>query len=165
MTNRFALLSASSLIFAGLLCLAQPLRAAQETSGKPAASVAAKSDAPKKEEFDPKTTTRVTLGSASGTPGDAVVVPIYVTPVETLVALTAEPGRTAPLESLTVPTNAPGVPICATSGPWLSRSEIRTGKSLLTCTGIESFFILLLYVIRSSLSRSICLASQGTWYQ
>jgi hypothetical protein len=85
MTNRFALQSVSSallLIFAGLLCLAPPLRAAQETSGKPAPSAAAKSDAPKKEEFDPKTTTRVTLGSSSGTPGDAVVVPIYFTPAE-----------------------------------------------------------------------------------
>jgi hypothetical protein len=77
MTNRVALLSASSLIFVGLLCLAPPLRAAQETSGKPAPK-----DAPKKEEFDPKTTTRVALGSTSGTPGDAVVVPIYVTPAE-----------------------------------------------------------------------------------
>jgi hypothetical protein len=85
MTNRFAaVLSASSLIFAGLLCaglpwLAPQLRAAQETTGKPNE---ASQDAKKKEEFDPKTTTRVALGSTSGTPGDAVVVPIYVTPAE-----------------------------------------------------------------------------------
>jgi hypothetical protein len=32
------------------------------------------------EEFDPETTTRVTLGGASGTPGTVVVVPIYFTP-------------------------------------------------------------------------------------
>ena len=31
-------------------------------------------------ESDPKTTTRVTLGSTSGTPGTPVVVPIYLTP-------------------------------------------------------------------------------------
>ena len=32
--------------------------------------------------IDPKTTTRVTLGSTSGTPGTSVVVPIYFTPAE-----------------------------------------------------------------------------------
>src|SRR6266478_6566120 len=80
MTHRAAplflssLSSASALLFAFLLCLAPPLRATQESPGKP-------EDAPK-ETFDPKTTTRVALGSTSGTPGDAVVVPIYVTPAE-----------------------------------------------------------------------------------
>ena len=32
--------------------------------------------------IDPKTTTRVTLGSSSGTPGTSLVVPIYFTPAE-----------------------------------------------------------------------------------
>ena len=79
MTNRAAYLSmwfATSLIVAGMLCLAPPLRAAQQASGTPS------KDSARKETFDPKTTTRVTLGSTSGTPGDAVVVPIYVTPAE-----------------------------------------------------------------------------------
>ncbi|MBI2815675.1 MAG: hypothetical protein HYX72_01925 [Acidobacteria bacterium] len=35
-----------------------------------------------KEPIDTKTTTRVTLGSSSGTPGTSVVVPIYFTPAE-----------------------------------------------------------------------------------
>ncbi|OFV98069.1 MAG: hypothetical protein A3H28_10695 [Acidobacteria bacterium RIFCSPLOWO2_02_FULL_61_28] len=36
------------------------------------------------EQIDPKTTTRVTLGGTSGTPGTSVVVPIYFTPAENL---------------------------------------------------------------------------------
>jgi hypothetical protein len=32
------------------------------------------------EQFDPETTTRVTLGGTSGTPGTTVVVPVYFTP-------------------------------------------------------------------------------------
>ncbi len=56
-------------IGAGLLCQAA---AAQEESGK----------AQEKEPIDTKTTTRVTLGSSSGTPGTSVVVPIYFTPAE-----------------------------------------------------------------------------------
>ena len=36
------------------------------------------------ERIDPKTTTRVTLGGTSGTPGTSVVVPIYFTPAENL---------------------------------------------------------------------------------
>jgi len=36
------------------------------------------------EEMDPKTTTRLALGSTSGTPGTSVVVPIYLTPAEGL---------------------------------------------------------------------------------
>lgn len=36
----------------------------------------------KSEPVDPKVTTRLTLGSASGEPGTAVVVPIYFTPAE-----------------------------------------------------------------------------------
>ena len=59
----------SALFCAGLLCQAL---AAQEPSGK----------APAKDAPDPRTTTRLTLGSTSGTPGDAVVVPIYYTPAE-----------------------------------------------------------------------------------
>ncbi len=59
----------SILLCASVLC---PVLAAQETAGKE----------PAKETFDPKTTTRVTLGSTSGTPGDPVVVPIYFTPAE-----------------------------------------------------------------------------------
>ena len=35
-----------------------------------------------KEAIDPKATTRVTLGSSSGTPGTSVVVPIYFTPAQ-----------------------------------------------------------------------------------
>lgn len=57
------------LLCAGLLC---QVLAAQEESGK----------APEKEPIDTKTTTRVTLGSSSGTPGTSVVVPIYFTPAE-----------------------------------------------------------------------------------
>src|SRR6266446_8459857 len=52
-----------------LLC---QVSAAQESSGK----------AQEKERIDPKTTTRVTLGSTSGTPGTSVVVPIYLMPAE-----------------------------------------------------------------------------------
>lgn len=58
-----------SLVCAGLLCQAA---AAQEESGK----------AQEKEPIDTKTTTRITLGSSSGTPGTSVVVPIYFTPAE-----------------------------------------------------------------------------------
>jgi len=43
---------------------------------------AAAQAASQSEEVDPKTTTRVTLGSTSGTPGTSVVVPIYFTPAE-----------------------------------------------------------------------------------
>ena len=53
----------------GLLC---SVAVAQEEPGKPR----------EKETFDPKTTTRITLGSSSGTPGTLVVVPIYFTPAE-----------------------------------------------------------------------------------
>lgn len=38
--------------------------------------------AQEQEDYDPKTTTRVTLGSSSGTPGTSVVVPIYFMPAE-----------------------------------------------------------------------------------
>src|SRR5581483_9625681 len=56
---------------AGLLCHSA---AAQQDKAKAA----------EKEEIDPKTTTRVTLGSSSGTPGTSVVVPIYFTPAESV---------------------------------------------------------------------------------
>ncbi len=52
-----------------LICQA----AAQEQSGEA-------EEAP----IDPKTTTRVTLGSSSGTPGTSLVVPIYFTPAQDL---------------------------------------------------------------------------------
>ncbi len=45
----------------------------------PAQGPADSSDAPP---IDPQTTTRITLGSSSGTPGTSVVVPIYFTPAE-----------------------------------------------------------------------------------
>ena len=47
--------------------------AAQEQSGEA-----------EKAPIDPKTTTRVTLGSSSGTPGTSLVVPIYFTPAQEL---------------------------------------------------------------------------------
>ena len=53
------------------VCLAQAA-GAQEESGKPE----------QKETIDPKTTTRLTLGSSSGTPGASVVVPLYFTPAQ-----------------------------------------------------------------------------------
>ena len=64
--------------FRGVLALALytlficPLAAVQEGSSGPK----------QKETFDPKTTSRITLGGTSGTPGEAVVVPIYFTPAE-----------------------------------------------------------------------------------
>jgi hypothetical protein len=54
--------------------------AAFAASGFTAQKEAAKGQG--KEEIDPKTTTRITLGSSSGTPGTSVVVPIYFTPAE-----------------------------------------------------------------------------------
>ena len=43
-------------------------------------TVASAQESRKPEEADPRTTTRVTLGSATGTPGTPVVIPIYFTP-------------------------------------------------------------------------------------
>ena len=58
-----------ALLFAGLLFTAS----AQQEEGK---------SEPKP--IDPKKTTRVTLGSTSGTPGASTVVPIYFTPAESV---------------------------------------------------------------------------------
>ena len=55
-----------------LLGLLSSVSLAQEEPAKPR----------EKETFDPKITTRVTLGGSSGTPGTAIVVPIYFTPAE-----------------------------------------------------------------------------------
>jgi hypothetical protein len=56
-------------LLGGWLCFTA---VAQEDAGKAQA----------KEVVDPKTTTRITLGSTSGTPGTSVVVPIYFSPME-----------------------------------------------------------------------------------
>ena len=69
MKNGFYKLCFRTATLMGLLC---HVAAAQQSSGKPEA----------KEQIDPKTTTRITLGSSSGTPGMSVVVPIYFTPAE-----------------------------------------------------------------------------------
>src|SRR3990167_10238176 len=55
-----------------LVCWLGQAAAAPQEPGKAEETVA----------LDPKTTTRVTLGSTSGTPGTSVVVPIYFTPAE-----------------------------------------------------------------------------------
>lgn len=55
------------MLFAGLVTLASAQDQTQQAG---------------QEAIDPKKTTRVTLGSTSGTPGTAVVVPIYFTPAE-----------------------------------------------------------------------------------
>ena len=46
------------------------------------ASAQETANAPQEKPIDPKTTTRLTLGSTSGTPGTSTVVPIYFTPAE-----------------------------------------------------------------------------------
>jgi hypothetical protein len=56
-----------------LIASACSIALAQEGAGAPAKP---------KETFDPKITTRVTLGSSSGTPGTLIVIPIYFTPAE-----------------------------------------------------------------------------------
>jgi hypothetical protein len=50
-----------------------------------AASAQETANPPQEKPIDPKTTTRVTLGSTSGTPGTSTVVPIYFTPAENTV--------------------------------------------------------------------------------
>ena len=55
-----------------LLAWLAPMALAQGESGT----------AGKESEIDSKRTTRITLGSTSGTPGTSVVVPIYFTPAE-----------------------------------------------------------------------------------
>ena len=63
-------------VFAGVLlasALLGPYGAAQGTSGGAQA---------KEPPIDPKTTTRLTLGGSSGTPGASVVVPVYFTPAQ-----------------------------------------------------------------------------------
>ncbi len=69
MKNTF---SGMALFVAALLVLPGPMVSAQDEPGK----------APDHEAIDPKTTTRVALGSASGTPDTSVVVPIYFTPAQ-----------------------------------------------------------------------------------
>ena len=63
----------SAILLAGLLpaLLVWPARAQDPARRGPA-----------NQEVDPQTTTRVTLGGASGTPGTSVVVPIYFTPAQ-----------------------------------------------------------------------------------
>ncbi len=62
---------ASSLIAIAMLWMANYCRA-QEQSKTPE----------QQDKFDPKTTTRITLGSTAGAPGELVMVPIYLTPAE-----------------------------------------------------------------------------------
>jgi hypothetical protein len=64
------------IVASGLLAIAIPLLAnhcrAQEQPKTPE----------QQDKFDPKTTTRITLGSTTGAPGELVLVPIYMTPAE-----------------------------------------------------------------------------------